>query len=163
MPRVYVSVGSNLEREINIRGAIAALRARFGAVDLSPVYESKAEGFDGEDFYNLVAAFDTQESIEQLHRGLAEIEKAHGRSRSDARFGPRTLDIDILLYGDAIYREGRFDIPRREILRWPFVLGPLAQLAPQARHPETGERFVDLWQRFRGSAALREVALNLGD
>ncbi len=162
MVRVYVSIGSNVERERNIRAAIHALRQRFGDIALSRVYQTKAEGFAGDDFLNLVAALDTADSVEQVRDTLAEIETAHGRVRGTKQDGPRTLDIDILLYGDLIRHEGRFDIPRREILKYAFVLGPLAELAPEARYPETGERLADLWQRFEPKIALREVELNLG-
>jgi len=161
MPRIYVSIGSNIEREKNIRGAIRALKTRFASVTASPVYRTEAEGFDGDDFYNLVAAFDTDEPLERVRDALAEIEAAHGRVRPGPRYAPRTLDIDILLYGDLIRHDGQFDIPRPEIVRHAHVLGPLAMLAPAARHPETGERFADLWRRLGQTNALREVALKL--
>lgn len=161
MPRVYVSVGSNVDRERNIRGAVDALRARFRGVALSRVYETQAEGFDGENFYNLVAAFDTDEPIERVRDAVGQIEAAHGRTRNTERFGPRTLDIDILLYGDLVRHQGRVDIPRAEIFRWPFVLGPLAEIAPDARHPETGTAFAQLWREFEGHKELRVVSLDL--
>jgi 2-amino-4-hydroxy-6-hydroxymethyldihydropteridine diphosphokinase len=161
MPAVFVSIGSNVDRERNIRGAVAALQTRFGELTLSRVYQSEAEGFAGEDFYNLAARFETDQPIERLREQLAQIEAAHGRARSDARFGPRTLDIDILLYGDLIRHDGRIDVPRPEIRRWAFVLGPLAEIAPDARHPETGERFIDLWRAFNGKEILRAVALTI--
>ncbi|MFL6652165.1 MAG: 2-amino-4-hydroxy-6-hydroxymethyldihydropteridine diphosphokinase [Sulfurifustaceae bacterium] len=148
MPRVYVSIGSNIDRVENIRGAIRELRARFGAVAHSAVYESPADGFDGENFYNLVAAFDADEPIEKVRAALNDIEAAHGRVRTADRFGPRTLDVDILLYGDLVRHDDRFDIPRGEITECAYVLRPLAELAPEARHPETGARFTELWRDF---------------
>jgi 2-amino-4-hydroxy-6-hydroxymethyldihydropteridine diphosphokinase len=162
MPRVYVSIGSNVEREKNIRGAIRALQQRYVDVALSSVYQSKAEGFDGDDFYNLVAAFTTDASLEVLRDTLAEIETAHGRTRNGPRYGARTLDIDILLYGEAIRRDGGFDIPREEITRCAYVLQPLAELAPAQTHPESGTPFADLWRRFRKDAEVRKVTLELG-
>ena len=161
MPRVYVSVGSNIEREKNVRGAVNALTARFGTVATSPVYRSKAEGFDGEDFYNFVAGFDTDETLERLRETLSRIEAAHGRRRTAERYAPRTLDIDILLYGDCIKHDDGFDIPRREIAEHSYVLRPLAEIAPDARHPETGERFIDLWRRWPEKETLQTVALDL--
>lgn len=161
MARVYVSIGSNIEREKNLRGAMRALRAQFGAVAASAVYESPAEGFDGDAFYNLVAAFETDRSLDELRETLGAIEAAHGRTRTSARFAPRTLDIDILLYGDTIRHEGGFDIPRRDITEYAYVLRPLAELAPQARHPETSERFADLQQRGGNEQTLRTVPLDL--
>src|SRR5262245_59565410 len=139
MPRVYVSIGSNIEREKNIRGAVQALRAAFGKLILSRVYQTKAEGFVGEDFYNLAAAFDTEQSVEKIRSQLADIETAHGRERGGERLNSRTLDIDILLYGSLVRHDERFDLPRGEIRRFAFVLGPLVEIAPTLTDPETDE------------------------
>lgn len=156
MPRVYVSIGSNTDRERNLRDAVGALRRRFGVLVLSPVYESEAVGFAGGRFYNLVAAFDTNEPIEKMRGALLEIEGAQGRRRGAARFGPRTLDLDILLYGDLVRHDGAFDIPRCDILAHAFVLRPLADLAPDLRHPEIKRSFGELWREF--DAARAELA-----
>jgi 2-amino-4-hydroxy-6-hydroxymethyldihydropteridine diphosphokinase len=161
MSRVYVSLGSNIDRERNIRGAVHALRERYGTLTLSRVYETPAEGFDGDAFYNLVAGFDTDESVEQVRAALAAIEDAHGRTRNGPRHGPRTLDLDLLLYGDLVRHEGGFDIPRGEIVKYAFVLGPLAEIAPDLHHPETGVRLDELWKTFSGRRELRPVDLTL--
>ncbi len=163
MPRVYVSIGSNIDRENNIRGAVRALRQRYGTLMLSRVYETHAEGFDGDPFYNLVAGFDTAEPVEQVRAALAAIENAHGRTRNGPRSGPRTLDLDLLLYGDLVHHEGGVDIPRGEIVQYAFVLGPLAEIAPDLRHPETGETMARLWEHFDSARRLLvPVALDLG-
>lgn len=160
MPRVYVSIGSNIERDKNIRAAVRALRARFGDVATSSVYESAAEGFNGDDFYNLVAVYASNDSLERICEQLTAIEIAQGRDRSGPRFGPRTLDIDVLLYGSLIRHDARFDIPRRDITTYAHVLGPLIELAPDLVHPETGERMAELWQRrFADKNGLRHAAL----
>lgn len=161
MPRVYVSIGSNVERARNIRAAVRALRTIYDHLEVSPVYESKAEGFVGDDFYNLAAAFDTNDLLERVSARLAQIESAQGRTRTGARFAPRTLDIDILLYGDLIRHDDHFDIPRRDLLVYAHVLGPLAELAPDLQHPETGERLADLKKRFETKNTLRVVSLDL--
>ncbi len=161
MPRVYVSIGSNVERERNIRAAVTALRARFGLLHLSRVYQTPAVGFAGEDFYNLVAAFDTAEPIERVRETLIAIEAAQGRERNGPRFGPRTLDLDILLYGDLVRHSDGFDVPRGEITQRAFVLGPLAELAPDLRHPETGESLREMWERFGGERRLKPVEMKL--
>lgn len=161
MPRVYVSVGSNVEREKNIRGAVRALKERYINVALSSVYQSKADGFEGDDFYNLVAAFTTDESLEALRDGLAQIEIAHGRVRNGPRYGARTLDIDILLYGDMIRHDDRFDIPRGEITRCAYVLRPLGELAPTESHPESGKPFAELWRNFPNDSGVRKINLEL--
>jgi 2-amino-4-hydroxy-6-hydroxymethyldihydropteridine diphosphokinase len=161
VPRVYVSIGSNVEREQNVRAAVRALRASFKNVETSPVYQSRAEGFDGDDFYNLAARFDTDEPLEGVCERLTAIETAQGRVRTGARFAPRTLDIDVLLYGDLIRHDDRFDIPRRDILAYAHVLGPLATLAPDLLHPETGGCLADRWRQFAAGNTLRVVPLDL--
>ncbi|HEC19517.1 MAG TPA: 2-amino-4-hydroxy-6-hydroxymethyldihydropteridine diphosphokinase [Gammaproteobacteria bacterium] len=148
MPRVFVGIGSNIDRERSIRAGVADLRQHFGELQLSSVYESEAVGFEGDAFYNLVAAFDIADSIEQVVAVLAEIEDRHGRVRNGERFAPRTLDIDLLLYGDAVITADNYHVPRDEIPRYAFVLWPLAELAPQAVHPELGETYSVLWEKF---------------
>jgi len=148
MARVFVSIGSNIEREANIRAGVTALRACFGPLQLSSVYESEAVGFDGENFYNLVAGFDTELSPQAVAEELRRIEDEHGRTRSGPRFSSRTLDIDLLLYDDLILREDKLDIPRDEITKNAFVLWPLAEIAPTLKHPQNGKSYAELWQAF---------------
>lgn len=148
MPRVFVGIGSNVERDASIRAGVADLRAHYGELQLSSVYESEAVGFEGDAFFNLVAAFDTTEPVETVVDVLSAIEDRNGRRRGNEKFSPRTLDLDLLLYGDEILQHARFHVPRDEILRYAFVLWPLAELAPELRHPEQGECYADLWARF---------------
>jgi 2-amino-4-hydroxy-6-hydroxymethyldihydropteridine diphosphokinase len=148
MARVYVSIGSNIGREQNIRSGVADLRACFGELVLSSVYESEAVGFDGDSFYNLVAAFDTALSPQQVADALHAIEERHGRLRNGPRFSSRTLDIDLLLYDNLVLQEGKLDIPRDEITRNAFVLWPLAEIAAQLHHPQLGVSYGALWEAF---------------
>lgn len=148
MPRVYVGIGSNIDREHNIRGAVCELAAHFGPLTLSPVYESRAVGFAGENFYNLVAGFDTAEPIERLKEALAQIESRFGRQRQEKRLGSRTLDLDLLLYGDTVRHDAEINLPHPDIQRYAFVLRPLADIAPDLKHPETRRTFADMWAQF---------------
>ncbi len=162
MPRVWLSLGSNLERERNLRAAAAALRHAYGPLIFSPVYESQAVGFDGDPFLNLVVGLDTGQPPEQLVEELHAIEDAHGRVRGQARFGPRTLDIDLLLYGDLVRTQNGVRVPREEITRYAFILRPLAEVAGEQRHPVTGKTFRELWQEFDATGQpLRPVGLEL--
>ncbi len=149
MVRAYLSIGSNIKPRQHIRGALSKLEALYGCLLISPVYESRAVGFEGENFLNLAAGFDTDEDVHAINRSLALIEKEHGRKRDGNRFNSRTLDLDLLLYGDLIIQEN--SLPRDEILKYAFVLQPLADIAPLERHPQTGERYADLWARFDSS------------
>lgn len=148
MPRIYISVGSNIDRERNIEGAIAELHQRFAPLTLSPVYETRAVGFDGDDFYNLVIGFDSTMPVMELAILLDEIENRFGRDRSLPRFGPRTLDLDLLIYGDHIQHDGALELPRAEIAHYSFVLKPLADIAGEETHPELGRTYDDLWSAF---------------
>lgn len=160
MTRVFVGVGSNVDRERSIRAGIAELRDRFGSLELSPVYESSAVGFTGDSFYNLVAAFDTDLSPETVDDILHDIEGRHGRSRDSGSFAPRTLDLDLLLYGDLVAQQGSVRVPREDIVRYAFVLRPLADLAGEVRHPVTGRTFREMWTECREARDLKQVELD---
>jgi 2-amino-4-hydroxy-6-hydroxymethyldihydropteridine diphosphokinase len=148
MPRVYLSLGSNIDREKNIRAALAELEARYGDLLVSTVYESEAVGFEGDNFYNLVVGLDTDKSVGELAAELRAIEEAHGRARQAPRFSSRTLDIDILTYGNACGEIDGVRLPRGEILKNAFVLRPLADIAPNDRHPETVRPFAEHWEAY---------------
>lgn len=147
MPRVYVSIGTNQRREASLRKALAALRARHGTLELSPVYEAQPVGFIGAPFLNLVARFETGEALDVLRDGLRGIETACGRVRRGKRFGPRPMDIDVLIYGDLLDEAGS-DVPRAEMLEQAYVLRPLSDLDPTARHPRLRETFAELRERL---------------
>ena len=159
MPRIWLSLGSNQAREASLRGAVRMLREAFGPLVLSAVYESDAVGFVGEPFLNLVAGAETDWPVEAVRERLRAIEDAHGRVRGGDKFCPRTLDIDLLTYGDLVRPDA--DLPRGEILRHAFVLGPLAEVAPDERHPVLGRRYADLWAELdRAAQPLRQVELD---
>ena len=153
MERVYLSVGSNVERERNVPAGLRALHERFGPLAVSTVYECPAVGFPGDDFYNLVAAFDSDEPVAEVYAAIHAIEDRFGRDRGAPKFSPRTLDLDLLLYGDRILRDGRLVLPRPEIDRVAFVLAPLAELAGNRLHPVHAEPYTALWARFDGIGA----------
>jgi len=147
MAQVYVSIGSNIERERNIDSALQALAAAYGELQQSSVYESAAVGFDSAPFYNLVVAFQTDASPRAVQETLHRIEDRQGRLRA-AELAARTLDLDLLLYDDLVTDKGRLVLPRADIDRYAFVLGPLAEIAGERRHPVSGIRFADMWSAF---------------
>ncbi len=145
MPEVFIGVGSNIDRESNIRSGLGALATEFGELELSPVYCSEAVGFRGDSFLNLVVRFSSELSVAELSQCLRAIEKQHGRRDDVSKFSSRTLDLDILLYGDA---NGDIDgvvLPRQEVVYNAFVLRPLADLAPNLKHPRLGKTYAALW------------------
>lgn len=163
--RVYVSAGSNIDPRANLEAACKALKQHYGELELSPLYQSPAEGFSGPDFLNLVAGFRTEEAPGEIRKRLAGLEAQAGRDRSAGKFSSRTLDLDLLLYGDRI--DASLKLPHPDIERYAFVLKPLADLAPDLRHPATGATIADLWRSFSGSRDVRlcspPLAWSVGD
>lgn len=149
MPQVFISVGSNIDRDLRVRNALDALADKFGELVISPVYESVAVGFTGDSFYNLVVAFEANLSVGALVRCLKEIEAANKRQRGGTKFGSRTLDLDILLYDDLVGTIEGVELPRFEITKYAFVLRPLQDIVPQQKHPVLAESYQQLWQNAR--------------
>jgi 2-amino-4-hydroxy-6-hydroxymethyldihydropteridine diphosphokinase len=148
MTSVFVGIGSNVEPARHVHMACVALAARFGPLACSTVWRSRAVGFDGDGFHNLVVGFDTALDVHALGAALNDIEIQCGRDRSAGRYAPRVIDLDLLLHGDAIIDAPGLTLPRPDILRHAFVLCPLAEIAGARRHPLTGLTYVEHWQRF---------------
>lgn len=163
MPDAYVAAGSNVRPREHLRHAIALVGARWFGLRVSRAFASPAQGFEGDDFVNLVLAFEAGEPPARLKAALRGIEAACGRTRDERHRTRVTLDLDLLLYGDLC---GSFDgvtLPEPELLERPYLLGPLADLAPDLRHPRTGERIGECWARMAAGAALVPVELGGGD
>ncbi len=139
MTRIYLSVGSNLgDREAHLEEAIDRLGGTVDVVETSPIYETDPAGVtDQPSFLNLAVSADTDLSPHDLLAAVKRIEWAIGR-RPTYRWGPRVVDIDLLLYGDEVVIEPDLLIPHKEMLNRAFVLVPLADIAPQAVHPLAG-------------------------
>lgn len=148
MARIYISIGSNIDAENNIRIAVHALQEHYGKLILSSVYESEAVGFEGDNFLNLVAGVNTDEDVHTVVETLRKIEDDNGRDRTGPRFSPRTVDLDLLLYDDLILKEESLELPREEIIKNAFVLLPLEEIAPQLIHPVSGDTMCDHWINF---------------
>lgn len=158
MARIYISLGSNIDRAQNTRAGVDALRDQFGELELSSVYESEAVGFKGAAFYNMVIACEAHGDVHSTNQALRKIEDEHGRDRSGPRFSSRTLDLDLLLYNDLVIDEMGLKLPREEILHNAFVLWPLAEIAPALRHPENEKSYAELWEAFdKQKESLRPV------
>jgi len=154
---VYVSLGSNVEPKTNIQKAVRAMRNAFGELSLSPVYQSAAVGFEGDDFLNLVVGFKSDDSVNNVVAIFRSIEDGLGRDRSQSRYSPRPIDLDILLFGDLVMDEPGIQIPRRDIVKQAFVLRPLQDIAGESRHPQTGQSYAELWLEMAPEAPRLDV------
>jgi len=155
--RVYLGLGSNIEAERNLRLAVSELRRRFGELDLSPVYRSPPLGFEGDDFLNAVVGLNTHRPPEEVLQQLEEIHIIAGRRRDGQRLVSRTLDIDLLLYGQLVIDRPGLRLPRGDVLEYGFVLRPLAELTPDTVHPVTGRSIAEHWRDFRVRDAVSRV------
>jgi 2-amino-4-hydroxy-6-hydroxymethyldihydropteridine diphosphokinase len=152
MPRVYVAAGSNIDAERNLALAAAELERAFGRIECSPWYRNRAVGFEGADFINFVVGFDTAEPLPQVIERLRAIETRCGRPRDAPKWAPRAMDLDILLYGDLRCEKPGLVLPRPALLKRPYMLGPLADIAPDLVHPSAGATIGQLWARFDQAA-----------
>lgn len=153
----YLSLGSNIDPVRHVREALDALRERFGAVRVSPAYLTRAVGFDGADFVNCVAIINSDLEPEPLNDWLHALEDAHGRDRGGPRYSDRTLDIDIVLFGDReLQGAGNLRLPRPELAH-AFVLHPLADIAADVVVPGTGRTLGELWRAHPDYEAIAQV------
>ena len=144
----YISIGSNIDKDKHIPASLRALEQLFGKLTISSVYDTEPVGFTGDAFYNLVVGFDSELGVKEVAKQLRQIELDKGRTRDSQKFSARTLDLDLLLYGDLIVNDGRLQLPRDEIEHYAFVLEPLAEVAPTLKHPISGQSYGELWEKF---------------
>jgi 2-amino-4-hydroxy-6-hydroxymethyldihydropteridine diphosphokinase len=145
--QIYISIGSNIDKQHYINASLNALEALLGQLALSSVYESEAVGFEGDNFYNLVVGAQTSLPFEVVVEHLKRIEQENGRKRGTQKFSARTLDLDLLTY-DNLVAEQPAQIPRDEITKNAFVLWPLAEIAPDQLLPGTQLTYQQLWQNY---------------
>lgn len=160
--RAYVSGGSNLEPERNLRLAAHELRLACPGARFSRCYRNAPVGFTGPDFFNFAAELPTADPPAALRARLQQIESLCGRPANAPRWAPRAMDLDILMVGETVIDEPGLKVPRPDLLRWAFMLGPLAELAPGLHHPLAGATIGELWSRFdRAVHPLHPIALDL--
>jgi len=166
MNDVYLSLGSNIDAQKNMQAAIEALEKKYGKLRVSTIYESEAVGFQGDNFLNCVVAFGYNNTVKQstalpelvegvevrcaelvevLIKELKTMEDQLGRVRGGPKFSARTIDMDIILFGDLCGEYAGVRIPRDEITKNAYVLLPLMELAPDLKDPASGKSMKELW------------------
>ena len=148
MTHVVLSLGSNIDREKNIRFAWSKIGERFGEMEISPIYETVSIGFDGPAFFNFILGIFTPDPILEIREYLRGIETAAGRIRGVKEFDNRILDIDVILFGDNNLRPEGLNVPRDEIEKYAYILKPLSDLYPSMKHPISGKKFKHMWLDF---------------
>jgi len=145
---VAISLGSNVDPDNQIRQAIKALREKYGDIKVSPVYQTRAVGFDGDDFLNLAVSFETDDDVFTVASQLKAMEDSQGRDRSLPKFSSRSIDLDLLIYDDLIVDDGNIQVPRYEILENAFVLKPLSDIQGDCSHPFEQKTYFQLWKEM---------------
>jgi 2-amino-4-hydroxy-6-hydroxymethyldihydropteridine diphosphokinase len=162
MVQAFVAIGSNLDPAERMTQAARAIKQRFPDARFSRCYRNPAFGFEGPDFYNAVVGFTTTLPVEALLPSLHEIEAQCGRARANPNWEPRRMDLDLLLYGDVVGAGPGYTLPRRDLARRVYMLGPLAELAPDWLYPPSGPTIGQLWQQFpRAEHVLEPLQLDL--
>lgn len=158
MTSVLVAAGSNVDPAANLRRALDVLAAHYPDLRCSRAYRNAAVGFEGEDFVNLVLLVETGEGVREVLARLHAAEEACGRERHAPKWAPRAMDLDILLYGDRVCDEPGLVLPRPDLVRRPYMLGPAAEVAPELVHPTLRLTLGELWRNFDQAAhAMRPV------
>jgi 2-amino-4-hydroxy-6-hydroxymethyldihydropteridine diphosphokinase len=146
--RVFVAAGSNVEPEKHLARACADIRHAWPDAVFSRAYRNAAVGFDGPDFINLVLGFSTAQPLDAVIARLRAIETQCGRPRYAAKWASRTMDLDVLLFGDRVEKTSEYTLPRPDLLKRPYMLGPMAEIAPEVMHPTAGKTIGRLWEEF---------------
>ena len=125
------------------------LESFFDRIKISSLFESPSEGFEGKDFYNIGVNVETSQKVSEVLDILHQIEDSLGRNRTQPKFSSRIIDLDLVIYDDII--DEKFNIPRKDIFRYAFVLAPLLELNPDGIHPEKGVSYLELWENFESN------------
>jgi len=156
MTLVYVGIGSNIDKHKHVEVGVAALSSLGDVTTMSTIYECPAMGFDGNTFFNLIVEMKTSLNISEFSNHLKKIEIEWDRDPEAEKFQNRTLDLDIILFGECIH-EGKPQVPREDIYKYPFVIQPLFELCSERIIPSDGRSVRQIWQQAKGLGVLKKV------
>ncbi|WP_260260948.1 2-amino-4-hydroxy-6-hydroxymethyldihydropteridine diphosphokinase [Vibrio intestinalis] len=156
MITAYIGIGSNIDREKHVEAALKELEHLGEQLRISTIYECDAVGFDSEPFYNLVAELRTSLSLTDFSQALRNIELKWGRKINAGKFEPRTVDLDLILFGDLVSKQSP-QIPRCDIYKYRFVIQPLSELCPDFVVPDDGRTIEQIFKAGSDSQPLAAV------
>ncbi|MEC6908604.1 2-amino-4-hydroxy-6-hydroxymethyldihydropteridine diphosphokinase [Photobacterium piscicola] len=156
MITAYISIGSNIDREHYLPAGVKAVAQLASSWRMSRIFEAEPVGFNGDNFFNSVIEIKTSLSLATLQQSLKEIELQLGRPENTQKNQSRTIDLDILLYGDVVC-ECSPTIPRSDLYKFAFVLWPMSELCPELVIPGQQQTIAELWQNFSPQQSLWPV------
>src|ERR1700716_2512205 len=158
---VYLSLGSNVgDRENHLREAITRLESTGHVVSISSFYETEPVEVTNQSwFLNCAVQIETTKTPKQLMAAVFEIEREMGRQRTQNK-GPRIIDIDIILFGDSVVNSSELTIPHPAMHQRRFVLEPLAEIAPEARHPVFRTTILEILRGLPMVQTVRKIGTN---
>lgn len=160
MITAYIGVGTNIDREQHAKVAYNELQQLGEDLLVSPIYECEPIGFSSQNFYNFVITLCTALSLEEFSHRLREIEFKWGREENAQKYQDRTLDLDIVLFGEVISTQ-KPELPRSDIYKYPFVTKPLYDLNPHLVIPGDGRTVADIWYAMQPVDSLKPVSFSL--
>ena len=160
MITAYIGIGTNIDREQHVMVAYQELQQLGEDLQVSPIYECEPIGFSSQNFYNFVITLRTALSLEELSCQLREIEFKWGREENAQKYQDRTLDLDIVLFGECVSKQ-KPELPRSDIYKYPFVTKPLYDLKPNLVIPGDGRTIADIWHAMQPVDSLTPVSFSL--
>ena len=148
MHQVFISIGSNIDPLKNIDKVKILLNDLFECT-FSGLYETVAEGFEGDDFVNCVVGFKTDITPTKLNENLKDIEKNMGRTDGQKGMSNRIIDLDLILYGDLVLNDKNLSLPSDDIEKYSFILEPLVEIAGDIKHPVSKQSFKSLLMELK--------------
>ena len=148
MHQVFISIGSNIDPLKNIDKVKILLNDLFECT-FSGLYETVAEGFEGDDFVNCVVGFKTDITPTKLNENLKDIEKNMGRTDRQKGMSNRIIDLDLILYGDLVLNNKNLSLPSDDIEKYSFILEPLVEIAGDIKHPVSKQSFKSLLMELK--------------
>lgn len=160
MITTYIGVGSNIDPEKHVKAAIDELKALGDVIKISTVYEAEPVGFSSHNFFNLVVELNVTHSLTELGSLLRAIEIKWGREPGAQKNQDRTLDLDILLYGDLV-SDSDPKLPREDLFKFAFAILPMVELNPDLIIPSTQRTISEIWAEFPYTQSLKPAVFNL--